>query len=70
MMKKVVNYFVVGVGIGSFLYILSLLMYGFEPTWENAMVDWLASGLMGVSSLIYEHPKWTERKKRISSRIY
>ena len=69
MMKKVVNYFVVGVGIGSFLYILSLLMYGFEPTWENAMVDWLASGLMGVSSLIYEHPKWTERKKRIVSML-
>lgn len=67
MMKKVVNYFMVGVGIGSFLYTLSLLMYGFEPTWENALVDWLASGLMGVSALIDEHPKWSEAKKRLLS---
>lgn len=63
-MKKVVSYFMVGVGIGSFLYILSLLIYGFEPTWQNALVDWMASGLMGVSSLINEYPKWSESKKR------
>ncbi|WP_341931833.1 DUF3021 domain-containing protein [Streptococcus pluranimalium] len=62
-MRKIVRYFMMGVGIGSFLYIVSLLAYGFEPTWENVIVDWLASGLMGISGLIHEHPKWSDATK-------
>ncbi|WP_242258460.1 DUF3021 domain-containing protein [Streptococcus thoraltensis] len=68
-MKKAINYFMVGIGIGSFIYILCLLLYGFEPTWENALIDWLASGLMGLSSLIDDHPKWSEFKKRLLSML-
>ncbi|MGT2832195.1 DUF3021 domain-containing protein [Streptococcus halotolerans] len=68
-MKKVIDYFMMGVGIGSIIYILCLLLYGFEPTWENALIDWLASGLMGVSSLIYDHPKWSAFKKRLLSML-
>lgn len=62
-MKKIVNYFLIGVGWGSFIYLVNLLIFNFTPSWSSSFVTWVASGLMGLAALIYEHPKWTDAKK-------
>ncbi|AXJ13943.1 DUF3021 domain-containing protein [Streptococcus pluranimalium] len=62
-MKKIVRYFMTGVGFGSFIYLINLLIFNFSPTWFNSIVTWIASGLMGLAALIYEHPVWTDARK-------
>lgn len=52
-MRRLVHYFVVGIGFGSAAYILNLLIFQFTPTWSNVLVTWLFSGLMGLATLIF-----------------
>ncbi|WP_367783249.1 DUF3021 domain-containing protein [Streptococcus pluranimalium] len=62
-MRKIVNYFLIGVGWGSFMYLVNLLIFNFTPSWSNSVVTWIAGGLMGLAALIYDHPRWTDAKK-------
>lgn len=60
-MRRLVHYFVVGIGFGSASYILNLLIFGFTPTWSNVLVTWFFSGLMGLAALIFNwdsQPAW------------
>lgn len=62
-MKKLVMYVVFCIGFGSFMYLISLLVFHFSPTWSNAAVTWFASALMGLSSVIYQQERWADGMK-------
>lgn len=64
-MRKIVNYFLIGVGWGSFMYLVNLLIFNSTPSWFSSLVTWVISGLMGLAALIYHHPKWSDAKKRL-----
>lgn len=62
-MRKLVMYAVFGIGWGSFMYMLNLLVFHFSPTWSNAAVTWFASALMGLVTVIYQHERWSDSVK-------
>lgn len=64
-MRKIVNYFLIGMGWGSFIYLVNLLIFKFAPSWSSSFVTWISSGLMGLAALIYHHPKWSDAKKTL-----
>lgn len=64
-MRKIVNYFLIGMGWGSFIYLVNLLIFKFTPSWSSSFVTWISSGLMGLAALIYHHPKWSDAKKTL-----
>lgn len=58
-MRKLIHYFISGIGFGSAVYIIYLLNFDFIPTWSNVLVTWLFSGGMGLAALLFDwEPKW------------
>lgn len=56
MIKKIINYLISGILIGSFCFLLVVLFLGegFILTAKDIWVNWLMSALIGSASLIFE----------------
>ncbi|CAM4138160.1 hypothetical protein AT575_08825 [Streptococcus penaeicida] len=59
-MKKMINMYIYGIGIGGIIYSFTLLVGGVETQTLSNIVSCLAfSGFMGLASLYYDIEKWS-----------
>ncbi|ARJ51446.1 DUF3021 domain-containing protein [Staphylococcus lutrae] len=65
-MKKIINLYIYGIGIGGIIYSLSLIVGGVETQTVSNIVSCLAfSGFMGIASLYYDIKNWSLLQKSI-----